>query len=677
MWRVSAFWHFFPDRNSFITWEAGDKNRGDEMRNRAAFFGRWSRLVAVSVVAVTAATAIAQKAPPAFRRSPDDCFKYPVTLPGDQMRKIADDCEVQFRKASKLPADLANAGLNSGSAHNSLREFDKAAAILETVTQDERARADTRSDAKYQLARAYTGQAQQAAAPDKSALYGKAIGALDDLLGPSGVKRGSPLYSSVVYQRAAAYQSRGGGTLDYNNAIDGFSTIADGGPGVDPVLVKDARQNLISVALKAGASELTPSTSNSPAAQRAAGFYEKALKYDPKNIDLNIGLGDARLVIAGAAPAADKAGWYAQARDAYAQAGVSGPKASAANAGLARASHGLDQLPESIGYYKAAMAGDGSNAKIASELADTQVEYARGLKDPAAKPAAYRDAEQTYQTLLQQPGQSASAKAAILMSLANVQGQQPGRTDDVRKTLLAAIAADPTSVSAPLQVGMSLYNQQNFVDAGKYFQQVINMTGGADGSPGPNDIGTKADAYYYLSLIADRNGAAGGAAALTDGVNNANEAIKLGTSRTPYREQVCISRILRGGTSVTGSDSSTACGSSDQPPGMLLLGMFNLRKARFTSTALRPAALEVAQVWFDQGLREAERSAATPNERERRAFKWPGSAAAPSMQTMMKYGKAKVVSCSGLSIDSGLTAEELGVARKFFEFYGVDSCEHL
>jgi hypothetical protein len=269
-------------------------------------------------------------------------------------------------------------------------------------------------------------------------------------------------------------------------------------------------------------------------------------------------------------------------------------------------------------------------------------------------------------------------KAAILMSLANVQGQQPGRTDDVRKTLLAAIAADPTSTSAPLQVGMSLYTQQNFVDAGKYFQQVINMTGGTGGSPGPNDTGIKADAYYYLSLIADRNGAAGSAAMLNDGVSNANEAIKLGTSRTPYREQVCISRILRGGTSVTGSDSSTACGSSDQAPGMLLLGMFNLRKARFTSATLRPAALEVAQVWFDQGIREAERNAsATPNERERRTFKWPGSAAAPSMQTMMKYGKAKVVSCSGLSIDSGLTAEELGVAQKFFQFYGVDSCEHL
>jgi hypothetical protein len=44
---------------------------------------------------------------------------------------------------------------------------------------------------------------------------------------------------------------------------------------------------------------------------------------------------------------------------------------------------------------------------------------------------------------------------------------------------------------------------------------------------------------------------------------------------------------------------------------------------------------------------------------------------------MLKYGKAKVVSCSGLSIDSGLTAEELGSAQNFFAFYGVDGCEHL
>ncbi len=645
------------------------------MQNRAAFFGHWSRLVAVSALALLTATAIAQKGPAAFRKAPDDCFKYPVTLPNDQLRQIADACEVQFRKASKLPAELANAGLNSGAAHNSLGEFALASPILETVTSDLRARADTRSDAKYQLARAYTGQAQQAAANDKSALYGKAIGALDDLLGPSGVQRGTPLYSAVVYQRAAAYQARGGGTLDYNNAIDGFSALADGGPGVDPSVVKDARQNLITVALKAGASELAPGTGDSPAAQRAAGFYVKALKYDPKNVDLNIGLGDARLVIAAAAPDSDKPGWFSQARDAYTQAGVSGPKAGAANAGLARASHGLGQLPEAIAYYKAAVSSDGTNGKIASELADTQVEYARGLKDPTARPAAYKDAEQTYLALLQQPGQPASVKAATLMSLANVQSQQPGRADDVRKTLLAAIAADPTSTSAPLQVGMSLYSQQNFVDAGRYLQQVINMTGGATAAPAPNDTGIKADAYYYLSLIADRSGAAGGVATLTDGVNNANEAIKLGTSRTPYREQVCISRILRGGPSVVGPDSSTACGSSDQAPGMLLLGMFNLRKARFTSAALRPAALEVAQVWFDQGLREAERNAAPAADQ--RAFKWPGTAAAPKMSTMMKYGKAKVVSCSGLSIDSGLTAEELGLAQKFFEFYGVDSCEHL
>jgi tetratricopeptide (TPR) repeat protein len=648
------------------------------MQYEAGLFGRWSRLAAVSVIAIAAATAVAQKAPPAFKKSPADCFKYPVTLPNDQLRTIADDCEVQFRTASKLPAELANAGLNSGAAHNSLGEFSKAAPILEPVTADARARPETRNDAKYQLARAYTGQAQQAAASDKSALYGKAIGALDDLLGPSGIQRGTPLYSAVVYQRAAAYQSRGSGTLDYNNAIDGFSAIADGGPGVDPALVKDARANLISVALKAGASELAPSTGDSPAAQRAAGFYEKALKYDPKNVDLNIGLGDARLVIANAASTTDKPGWFSQARDAYTQAGASGPQAAAANAGLARASRGLAQLPEAIGYYKTALASDRSNYKIASELADTQVEYARGLKDPAAKPAAYRDAEQTFATLLQQPGQPASTKAAILMSLANVQGQQPNRTDDVRKTLLAAIQADPTSTTAPLQVGMSLYNQQNFVDAGKYFQQVVNMTGGAGGSPGPNDVQTKADAYYYLSLIADRNGAAGGAAALNDGVSYANEAIKLGTSRTPYREQVCISRILRGGVSVTGSDSSTACGSSDQPPGMLLLGMFNLRKARYSSATLRPAALEVAQVWFDQGIREAERAASAPtNERERRTFKWPGTLTSPSIHTMLKYGKAKVVSCSGLSIDSGLTAEELGSAQNFFAFYGVDGCEHL
>jgi len=229
---------------------------------------------------------------------------------------------------------------------------------------------------------------------------------------------------------------------------------------------------------------------------------------------------------------------------------------------------------------------------------------------------------------------------------------------------------------------MTLYAQQDLEAARRYFQQVIAMTGGPNSAPGPGETETKADAYYYLSLISNRNGVAGPVAELTDAVKYADEAVKLGASRTSYREQACISRLMRGGAALTPDTAVTACGSGDQAPGMLLLGMFNLRKARYVSTTLRPAALQLAQVWFDSGIREIDRTpAAVPSgrpERERGAnLKWPGVAGSPNVGVMLKYGRAKVISCLGLNTDASLTADEIGQAQKFFAIYGVDDCSHL
>ena len=217
------------------------------MRNGIENLGFWSRLIVISAIAVTAASATAQRSPPAFRKSPDDCFKYPLTLPDQQLKRIADNCSQQFETARKYPDQLANAGLHAGVPFNRLNEFGCAAPILERVSQDTRGGVATRDEAKYQLAISYSGQAGllPADSPERAQLFGKSISALDELLASPGVGRGSALYNATIYQRATAYQNRGGGTLDFNNAIDGFATIAEGGAGIDATLRENARRNLI------------------------------------------------------------------------------------------------------------------------------------------------------------------------------------------------------------------------------------------------------------------------------------------------------------------------------------------------------------------------------------------------------------------------------------------------
>ncbi len=617
---------------------------------------------------------MAQKAPPAFKKAPADCFKYPLLVPDSLLRSVADTCEQQFMTAQKLPAELANAGLHSGGAHNRLQEYAKAVPILERVMQEMRAAQNTRDDARYQLAVAYAGQGGQLpAGPERTALLSKGITALDDALNSPAMSRGSPAYNAAVYQRAVAYQNRAGGTFDYSNAIDGYSLIADGVSGADPALRDMARRNLLTVAAMAGSYEMKSGVLDSSAAQRAAAIYEKALRFDQNNLDLNLGLGAARLVIADTAAAADKPGWFDRAGAAYAQAlraNPTGQQASVANLGLARSSRALGRLRDAIGYYKAAISSDPANRWAVSALAETQVDYAKSLTDAPTKVAAYKDAELTYQAMLKQPGTSPAYRAAILMILANVQTQQPGRTEDVRRTLLDAIAMDPTSARAPLQVGKILYNQNNFGESGNYFQQVINLTGGSSAPPAPGDLDIKADAYYYLSLINTQRGASATPAVLASGVANADAAVRLGASRSPYREQACIARIIRGGNSVLAPDASTVCAGNDQPDGMLVLGLFHLKRARYLSAANRPGALELAQVWFDNGLREVMRSTTTSEAK----FKWPGSLPPPTIRDMLQYGKAKVVSCTGLSIDANLSIDQIRRAEEFFRFYGVDEC---
>ncbi|HEX5006497.1 MAG TPA: hypothetical protein VFV70_05255, partial [Hyphomonadaceae bacterium] len=335
-----------------------------------------------------------------------------------------------------------------------------------------------------------------------------------------------------------------------------------------------------------------------------------------------------------------------------------------ANAGLGRAMRGMGQLREAIGYYKAAAAG-GASLKLGAELAETQVQYARGLNEGAEKQAAYKDAEQTYRALLSQPGLPAATKAAFLITLADVQGQQPNRVEDVRKTLLDALAADPASVGSRVELAKNYFTQSVFGEAEKHFLQVVSSTGGATGAPPPGQTRFKADAYYYLSLIKARGGAAS-----KEAVDYADMAVRVGGSESPYREQACVAHILRGGPSVTDSNSIW-CAGSDQPEGLLLRGMFYLRHAQYAPATAKSISRDAAKFAFEQGLREAARGAPKPL-----SFTWPGaSATPPAVRDLLEYGTGVVEGCAGLSAQVDLTQAQYDAASSFYQFYRVNDCK--
>lgn len=609
-------------------------------------------------------TAQTPKPPGAFAKIPQDCFVRTSSQPANLIKEIGPACAKQYYEAPKLPAELANAGLNAGTAYNSSGDYALAKPILEAVSKEGRAAQPTRDDATYQLAITYYGQASALAPglPDRSVLFESSIGALNAIIQGSTVPRGSPLYNSAVFQRASAYESRGATIIDHNYAIEGFAQIASlDDKAVDASLKAKARDHLITVATKAGSQEMAPDRNNAAAAQRAITLYEKALPFDRNNAELNMGLGEARLVIARSSTDADKAAWYNSALNAYTVAQAGG--APGASLGLARASRGLGQLSTAITYYM----GAGDEAK--PELAETQLEFARSLTDPAAKRTAYQAAEKTYAFLASQPTLSSDRKAAYLIKLAEVQGQQDGRVADVRRTLEEAIKVDGQSPGTNLQLAQNYYSQGLYSDAKTYFDKVVSLTGGNGEAPPPGPVKKmKADAYHHLSLIRARDAVS--AAMLKDTVDLADKAVELAGRVSPYREQDCIARIKRGGKQVLTGDS-ICFSADDQSQGLLLRGMYNLKQAQLADAGAQSGYWNSAKFAFDQGLRQLP----NPSDATRPTFSWPGAASPPpAVGDLLKFGKAVVDGCYGQPVQIDLAGPAFNAAKQFYVDYGVFSC---
>jgi tetratricopeptide (TPR) repeat protein len=533
------------------------------------------------------------------------------------------------------------------------------------VVKENLAAQPTRADASFPLAIIFFGQASKLpeGVADRGALYGSSITALDSLL--INIPRGTPTYNSAVFQRALAYEARGASILDHNNAMEGFAQIANlEDSKVDATLKRSARSHLIAVATTAGAREMAASNDADPAAaQRAISLYEKARLVEPNNAAINLGLGNARLIIARSAPEGERATWYDSALKAFTVASAGGAEGS--TLGLARASRGLGQLSTAITYYISA----GSDPAVLGELAETQVQYAKTLTDPGAKRTAYQAAEGTLKSLLRPTDLPKDRRASLLIRLAEVQGQQDGRVADVRKTLEEAVLVDGQSPGTNLQLAQNYYAQNLFSDAKTYFDKVVTLTGGATQAPPPGPQSKmKAEAYHHLSLIRARDTAS--AAMLKDTVDLADKAVEIGGRVSPYREQDCIARIKRGGKQVLTGDS-ICFAADDQAQGLLLRGMFNLKQAQLAEPGAQSGHWNSAKFAFDQGLRQLP----NPADASRPTFAWPGAITpAPSVADLLKFGKAVVDGCYGQPVQTDLSAPAITAAKQFYVDYGVFSC---
>ncbi|MET0545636.1 MAG: hypothetical protein ABWZ40_04925 [Caulobacterales bacterium] len=246
-----------------------------------------------------------------------------------------------------------------------------------------------------------------------------------------------------------------------------------------------------------------------------------------------------------------------------------------------------------------------------------------------------------------------------LIKRAEVKRELHRSAADVRAAYQEAVKWDPTSAKPKLGVGKSLFDDGRYGEAEPYFNDAI-----VRGSSLPSaDLAT---AYYYRSLL--RAKAAMGAAkpnwpAVLD---DADSAVRLGGSSSPYKEQACLVRIV---SSLKGS--SGFCSGNYTPEGSLLQGMSYLRAAQGAPAVQRSSSFDLAEQAFGQGLYAVQQ---TGSFDVRPSFATL-SGQPPSVRVLLEYGKAKVTSCFGRPVDTPLTQSELASATRFFADHRVDACK--
>ena len=694
------------------------------------YLGRWSRLAVMVVIAAGAASATAQGKSPSAWTGQKDCFVRDINMPAQSLHVgMASACDAAADDTNATGDNAANAAYNAARAHNSLAEVSSPvshyssaiAAIaksLQRVRNDHPSIVDSPKDkdkkvaaAKalanqrfrlgrtYEAARAYLGlgltdppvsaQATGGACSGRDSCLVEATRLLDskDLARAFESEPVDTRYDMFVFLRGRAYAQLGRES-DSGKARGDYEEIVlrgtkAGAPQGRAQLAATAKLELAKIYVRDGQAALQGQTTAASLGS-AIDSFQKALGVDPAALDARMGLGRAYLAMADSTQAGQREN-YAAAAETYGAAATMATQSglvkeqAAAREGRGQALLAQSRIAASAnsadapGLLQQAIAEYKTSAGLEPNNAERQLTLARAL-DRAGQ---FDQADKAFEAAIKQLPTDTSLTSAALMEHAAVKGKLPKvNLQDVRYTLERAKLGNRQSARPDFEIGMTYYNQLMLDDAARSFQAAIAQAGGSQGVPAQGETEVKANAYYYLSLVSAQRAANGSAGALLAAVTNADAAVKVvGSSRTPYREHACVAHIIRGGTSVTAGDSSAACAGNDQPEGMLLLGMFNLRKAQFAAAAAQPGAREMAQFAFDQGLKEITRTGVAP-ELNQVKFKWPGSAPKPPpVKDLLEYGKAIVVACSsGLTVTLELTQQQKDDAKAFFGFYRVFEC---
>jgi hypothetical protein len=163
----------------------------------------------------------------------------------------------------------------------------------------------------------------------------------------------------------------------------------------------------------------------------------------------------------------------------------------------------------------------------------------------------------------------------------------------------------------------------------------------------------RADAFYFLSAIDLRTG--------QSAVANADAAMAAGGGDSPYREQVCLARIVAGGQEVRKKTALPACAGDD-----LLLGLFHLRHAQLsTSAGAANESRRLAQEAFVRARTSGEFLRTSPVSEPVR------------VSDLARFGSAVALGCSssaGLNVPVELEPTALETAKAYFTLHRVYAC---
>lgn len=153
----------------------------------------------------------------------------------------------------------------------------------------------------------------------------------------------------------------------------------------------------------------------------------------------------------------------------------------------------------------------------------------------------------------------------------------------------------------------------------------------------------------------------------------AEEAVQVDGTEPVYRTQACVADIIDGGKFRDQTESLSWCSGTSGAEGQLLQGMFYLRYAQFASGARSKLQLrDRSQFTFNVGLEALETDGVdTPIFP---SFVTGQAGAVPTIETLLKYGRARAITCSGASFDSGLNRSEIEQASGIFSRYNVNGC---